>query len=183
MEVVKIILDFVKLVLMPIIKFFERQTDKNDYKLKQLQRIRNENHSQLFCDFLTNTEKEICFRQQTNVNTNHQTVDKMIELYNRISMNTKENISVLKKIEEFIDISGEKATIRIPKNQKVLGIILYRISIFGNIICFILALISLLFLRDWAMFIEIVALIVFFMYFLYTTLPLKKAIWLQKIVD
>lgn len=177
-------LDIIKILLNPTISLIEKVFNKNDYRLKQLKSVKNKGFSEHYQKFSKNRQEEISFRVQTGISTNYLTIGKILTLYEAISMKTKDDIRILKRIFEFIKISEEKAFIEIKPVQKYLGIGLFWLSLVGIVMTLLLILSSLFFeIFDVKNLVTMIAYIFFFIYFLGTSYPVMEAIRIKKVLE
>ncbi|WP_128092025.1 hypothetical protein [Capnocytophaga ochracea] len=127
---------------------------------------------------------EIEFERDTGINANQQVIKKLYSLHRNLSKISKITWKDIKSFYEFIDCSGKKARIKIPLVQRYLGIFLYYLSLVGIFFCMIpLILLFYLNFLDVKIIIEFSLYIFYFIYFFKMSLPVKKAMRFQKLIQ
>ena len=176
-------------IVMKIIK------NLSDFSIKY-RKIRNAELNQMKRDLVENllpktllnqykrNIEEMEFKRDTGIVANQQVIRKLNSLYRDLSKISKITWKEIKFFYEFIDCSGKKAKIKIPPEQRYLGIFLNHLTLISIFFCiFSIFFFFFLNLLDLKIIIEFSVYVFYFIYFSKMSLPVKEAMRYQKLIQ
>ena len=157
---------------------------ENDKIVQRKKDLRENTLPQTLLNHYRENIVEMEFKRDTGIVANQQVIRKLNSLYRDLSKISKITWKEIKFFYEFIDCSGKKAKIKIPPEQRYLGIFLNHLTLISIFFCiFSIFFFFFLNLLDLKIIIEFSVYVFYFIYFFKMSLPVKEAMRYQKLIQ